>query len=89
MKKEIFYTFIFASLSCLADKAYIKAMVLDGCSELPIQGAEVKAWFEVDIGWRAWSEPTPIITDVKTTDSQGICNAQTLYAEPQYGIFKR
>ena len=76
MKKEIFYTFIFASLSCLADKAYIKAMVLDGCSELPIQGAEVKAWFEVDIGWRAWSEPTPIITDVKTTDSQGICGLE-------------
>ena len=73
MKKEIFYTFIFASLSCFADKAYIKAMVLDGCSELPIQGAEVKAWFEVDIGWRAWSEPTPIITDVKTTDSCGMC----------------
>jgi hypothetical protein len=76
MKKEIFYTFIFASLSCLADKAYIKAMVLDGYSELPIQGAEVKAWFEVDIGWRAWSEPTPIITDVKTTDSQGICGLE-------------
>ena len=76
MKKEIFYTFIFASLSCLADKAYIKAMVLDGCSELPIQGAEVKAWFEVDIGWRAWSEPTPIITDVKTTDSCGICGLE-------------
>ena len=76
MKKEIFYTFIFASLSCFADKAYIKAMVLDGCSELPIQGAEVKAWFEVDIGWRAWSEPTPIITDIKTTDSQGICGLE-------------
>jgi hypothetical protein len=76
MKKEIFYTFIFASLSCLADKAYIKAMVLDGYSELPIQGVEVKAWFEVDIGWRAWSEPTPIITDVKTTDSQGICGLE-------------
>ena len=76
MKKEIFYAFVFASLSCLADKAYIKAMVLDGYSELPIQGAEVKAWFEVDIGWRAWSEPTPIITDVKTTDSQGICGLE-------------
>ena len=73
MKKEIFYTFIFASLSCLADKAYIKAMVLDRCSEAPIQGVEVKAWFKVDIGWRAWSEPTPIITDVKTTDSCGMC----------------
>jgi hypothetical protein len=34
---------------------------------------EVKAWFKVDIGWRAWSEPTPIITDVKTTDSCGMC----------------
>ncbi len=73
MKKEIFYTFIFASLSCLADKAYIKAMVLDGYSEVPIQGAEVKAWFKVDIGWRAWSEPTPIRTDVKITDARGIC----------------
>ena len=76
MKKELFYVFIFVALSCFADKAYIKAMVLDGCSELPIQGAEVKAWFEVDIGWRAWSEPTPIITDVKTTDSQGICGLE-------------
>jgi hypothetical protein len=76
MKKEIFYAFVFASLSCLADKAYIKAMVLDGYSELPIQGAEVKAWFEVDIGWRAWSEPTPIITDVKITDVHGICRLE-------------
>ena len=73
MKKELFYAFIFVALSCFADKAYIKAMVLDRCSEAPIQGVEVKAWFKVDIGWRAWSEPTPIITDVKTTDSCGMC----------------
>jgi hypothetical protein len=73
MKKELFYVFIFVTLSCFADKAYIKAMVLDRCSEAPIQGVEVKAWFKVDIGWRAWSEPTPIITDVKTTDSCGMC----------------
>ena len=73
MKKELFYVFIFVALSCFADKAYIKAMVLDRCSEAPIQGVEVKAWFKVDIGWRAWSEPTPIITDVKTTDSCGMC----------------
>ena len=73
MKKELFYSFIFVALSCFADKAYIKAMVLDRCSEAPIQGVEVKAWFKVDIGWRAWSEPTPIITDVKTTDSCGMC----------------
>ena len=76
MKKELFYSFIFVSLSCFADKAYIKAMVLDRCSEAPIQGVEVKAWFKVDIGWRAWSEPTPIITDVKTTDSCGICGLE-------------
>jgi hypothetical protein len=76
MKKELFYAFIFVALSCFADKAYIKAMVLDRCSEAPIQGVEVKAWFKVDIGWRAWSEPTPIITDVKTTDSCGICGLE-------------
>ena len=76
MKKELFYSFIFVALSCFADKAYIKAMVLDRCSEAPIQGVEVKAWFKVDIGWRAWSEPTPIITDVKTTDSCGICGLE-------------
>lgn len=73
MKKELFYAFFLVSLSCFADKAYIKAMVLDGYSEAPIQGAEVKAWFKVDIGWRAWSEPTPIITDVKITDFSGVC----------------
>ena len=60
MKKEIFYAFFFVSFTCFADKAYIKAMVLDGYSEVPIQGAEVKAWFKVDIGWRAWSEPTQL-----------------------------
>ena len=73
MKKEIFYAFFLASFACFADKAYIKARVLDGYSEVPIQGAEVKAWFKVDIGWRAWSEPTPIRTDVKITDARGIC----------------
>ena len=71
--KNVFYALIIVSFTCYADKAHIKAIVLDECSEKPIQGAKVKAWFKVNIGWRAWSEPTPIITDAKITDASGIC----------------
>lgn len=46
---------------------------IDEISRQPITNASVKAWFEVDIGWRAWTESAPIVTAESTTDESGMC----------------
>lgn len=56
-----------------ADTAHISILVQDADTLKPIKGAGVKAWFENKIGWRAWSESTPIVTDTCITDSRGRC----------------
>lgn len=48
--------------------------VIDKISREPIANASVKAWFEVDIGWRAWTESAPIITSEAVTDKSGRCD---------------
>jgi|SRR5574344_82634 hypothetical protein len=59
--------------ACLADDARFSAYVVDEVSGEPISGARVKSWFEMDIGWRAWSESPPIVTDEGVTDIKGSC----------------
>ena len=48
--------------------------VIDKISGAPIEGASVKAWFEVDIGWQALIESAPIITAETITDKSGRCD---------------
>lgn len=61
------------SIATYADMARISILVQDADTLKPVEGAGVKAWFENNIGWRAWTESAPIITDASETDSRGLC----------------
>ena len=65
-----------ASVCAFADMAKVGVVVIDEKTKDPIEGATVKAWFQWNIGWRAWSEPTPIVTDTKITDKKGFCRLE-------------
>ena len=65
-----------ASVCALADMAKVGVVVVDEKTLAPIEGATVKAWFQWNIGWRAWSEPTPIVTDTRITDKKGFCRLE-------------
>lgn len=52
--------------------AEISVFAIDDVSEKPISNASVKVWFDMDIGWRAWSDPTPIVTAEGKTDAHGV-----------------
>ena len=65
-----------ASVCAFADMAKVGVAVIDEKTQDPIEGATVKAWFQWNIGWRAWSEPTPIVTDTKITDKKGFCRLE-------------
>ena len=58
----------------VADTAKLSVYVCDSVTGEPLKDAKVTAWFDVNIGWRAWSEMTPIVTDVKVTDGKGVCH---------------
>ena len=73
MKAVVTTMILLFALPLVADKAKACIQVLDSETSRPIEGATVKAWFEVDIGWRAWSETTPIRTQTAMTDAQGRC----------------
>lgn len=64
------------SAGAFADMAKVGAVVVDEKSMAPIDGVTVKAWFQWDIGWRAWSESTPIVTDTRITDKNGFCRLE-------------
>ena len=61
------------SIVIYADAACVSIIVEDADSLRPVSGVKVKAWFENKIGWRAWTESTPIVTDTSMTDSRGFC----------------
>ena len=65
-----------ASVFAFSDMAKVGTVVIDEKTQDPIEGATVKAWFQWNIGWRAWSEPTPIATDTKITDKKGFCRLE-------------
>ena len=73
MKNVLVLVFAAFSLMCLSDTAKVTVFVCDAHDNNPLEGAEVTCWFENKIGWRAWSEMTPIVTDSRTTDIQGLC----------------
>ena len=73
MKNVLVFVFAVFSLMCLSDTAKVTVFVCDAHDNNPLDGAEVTCWFENKIGWRAWSEMTPIVTDSRTTDIQGLC----------------
>ena len=73
MKNMLVFVFAIFSLMCLSDTAKVTVFVCDAHDNNPLEGAEVTCWFENKIGWRAWSEMTPIVTDSRTTDIQGLC----------------
>lgn len=64
------------SVCAFADMAKVGVIAIDEKTQDPIEGATVKAWFQWNIGWRAWSEPTPIVTDTKITDKKGFCRLE-------------
>ena len=65
-----------ASVCAFADMAKVGVVVIDEKTQDPVEGATVKAWFQWNIGGRAWSEPTPIVTDTKITDKKGFCRLE-------------
>ncbi|MBQ0032832.1 MAG: hypothetical protein KBT68_08535 [bacterium] len=74
MKERLVALFVsMASVCAFADMAKVGVVVIDEETQDPIEGATVKGWFQWNIGWRAWSEPTPIVTDTKITDKNGFC----------------
>ena len=73
MNRFIVTLFPILAITAHAATAYISVIVQDADTFEPISGATVKAWFEEKIGWRAWSESAPIITDTSVTDSRGFC----------------
>ena len=66
-------TIMFASNALFADTAKVSALVMDDKEMLPIANVTVTAYFTVDIGWRAWSEPSPPNTDSAMTGFDGRC----------------
>ena len=81
----------------VADTAKLSVYVCDSVTGEPLKDAKVTAWFDVNIGWRAWSEMTPIVTDVKVTDGKGVCHlsgktntgkASVEVREPPSGYYK-
>ena len=66
-------TIMFACNALFADTAKVSALVIDDKEMLPIANVTVTAYFTVDIGWRAWSEPSPPNTDSAVTDFDGRC----------------
>ena len=56
----------------LPDTARLSVCAIDDVTGRPVPNASVKIWFDVDIGWRAWSEPTPIVTADGMTDGRGL-----------------
>lgn len=81
----------------VADTAKLSVYVCDSATGKPLKDAKVTAWFDVNIGWRAWSEMTPIVTDVKVTDGKGVCHlsgktntgkASVEVREPPSGYYK-
>lgn len=63
---------VFAS-ACLADDARFSTFVIDEETGEPISGANVKSWFQMDAGWRAWDGSLPLVTDQGVTDIKGSC----------------
>ena len=77
MKERLYaLSLCMASVCSFADMAKVGIVVVDEMTRVPIEGATVKAWFQWNIGWRAWSEPTPIVTDTKITDKEGFCRLE-------------
>ena len=70
-KKLIMFVSSVMSFFAIADTAKITVAVCSAETGDPIENVRVTAWFENSIGWRAWSEPTPIVTDIKVTDRNG------------------
>jgi len=73
MKQLCFVVVVVIATCAWSDSSKFAVLVVDSVTKLPLQNATVKAWFETDIGWRAWSEPTPYITDVQVSDENGLC----------------
>ena len=73
MKIHLLFGMIVVTTCVVADTARFSVLVVDAESHRPLQGATVKAWFENKIGWRAWSEPTPYVTDTQMSDEMGVC----------------
>ena len=76
IRKIVALSVYMTSLGIFADMAKVGVVVIDAKTQDPIEGATVKAWFQRNIGWRAWSEPTPIVTDTKITDKKGFCRLE-------------
>ena len=74
MKARVCLLFMMVMTSAFADTAKVTVFACDAISQKPLEGVKATAWFGVDIGWRAWSEMTPIVTDEKVTGSDGLCN---------------
>ena len=66
-------TIMLVGNALFADTAKVSALVIDDKGRMPIAGVTVTAYFTVDIGWRAWSEPSPPNTDSALTDLEGCC----------------
>ena len=64
---------MFACNALFANTAKVSALVIDDKEGTPIANVAVTAYFTVDIGWRAWSEPSPPNTDSAMTDINGRC----------------
>ena len=75
-KRLVALSVCMASVCAFADMAKVGVVVIDEKTQDPIEGATVKAWFQWNIGWRAWSEPTPIVTGTKITDKKGFCRLE-------------
>ena len=75
-KRLVALSVCLASVGAFADIAKVRVVVIDEKTQAPVEGATVKAWFQWNIGWKAWSEPTPIVTDTKITDGKGFCRLE-------------
>ncbi|MBQ8112747.1 MAG: hypothetical protein IJ146_06020 [Kiritimatiellae bacterium] len=73
-KSVFILTLIGGIYSCSADLAKFTAYVVDDMTGAPISNAEVTAGFNVDIGWKAWTESAPIVRDRRQTGQDGKCN---------------
>lgn len=63
--------FACCTLKATANIARVTICAIDDNTNLPIAGALTKAWFEQNIGWRAWSEASPIAVTTAKTEEDG------------------
>lgn len=77
MKLEfVLFISLLATCSAFADVAKLSVVVVDEETNAPIPNVTVRGGFEMDAGWRAWTDSCRPNEEIRLTDGEGRCNVQ-------------